>query len=195
MESWEKYQSIEFLTLLKRVSIMAGDEYKLIGVKSYQLPAIVAEEARTLNPVFMYDLVIKKHRDKKTLSQNAYFHKLIDVLSREMSCSFTRMKNEMIGSYGTVLSLTDVMITVPPEILREWERPHAKYIKTEIITNINGVKSAGHWYRLYKNVEDMNTAEMARLITGTIQECENLGLDVATPDEKAHFEQLMRSRK
>ena len=167
-------------------------EFKTIGVRPYQLPAIINDVYKSLDTIFIYDLVIKKHSDKKTLSQNAYFHKLVDILSREMSCSFTRIKNEMISSYGTVQSFTDVMITVPPEVLREWERPHLKYIKTETVVNVNGVKTDGHWYRLYKNVEDMNTAEMARLITGTIQECENLGLDVATPDEKAHFESLMR---
>lgn len=174
---------------------MIKNEFRLIGLKPYQLPAIVNDVAKELDQNANYDLIIRKHPSKKTLSQNAYFHKLIDILSKEMNCSFTRMKNEMIGSYGTILSYEAVMLTIPPEELREWERPHAKYIKTEQVPEKNGRKINGHWYRLYKNVEDMNSVEMARLINGTIQECENIGLDVATPDEKAHFEELMRGKK
>lgn len=171
---------------------METTSVKLVNINAFAIPALAADIARELSPEYKYDLSITKHRERKTVSQNAYFHKLIDLLRLKMNYSFTRMKNEMVTSYGTILDDTCVLLNIKPEIMREWERPHAKYIKSEIVTDAYGVKIEGHWYRLYKNVEDMDTYEMAKLITGTVQECENLGMDVMTPSEKAYLNELLK---
>ena len=171
---------------------MATTKVKFNDYKPFMLPELIMDVVKDLDDSCTYDLSITKHADKKTVSQNAYFHKLVDILRLEMDWSFTRMKNHLVGSYGAILGENLVMLTVPPEEMREVERPHTKYVKTDIVTDSYGVEFEGHWYRLYKNVADMNTYEMAKLITGTVQECENLGLDVITPDEKAYLEELLR---
>lgn len=174
---------------------MAITKVKYIGIKYAALREALINAIEQLDKGCKYDVLIKKHADAKTINQNAYFHKLIELLSKEMNCSFTRMKNEMVSSYGAILSHESVMLTVAPDVIREWERPHVKYIKSEIVTDKFGVQIEGHWYRIYKNVADMDTQEMARLITGTVQECENIGLNVMTPDEKAYYNELLRGQK
>lgn len=174
---------------------MATTKANFVGYKPYMLPAIIMDLVKQLDNSCTYDMKIVKHAERKTVSQNAYFHKLIDILRLEMNCSFTRMKNEMVASYGAILSDELIMLTVAPDVIREWERPHVKYVSSETVTDKYGVKIEGHWYRLYKNVQDMTTYEMAKLITGTVQECENLGLDVITPDEKAYLEELLKGNK
>ncbi len=174
---------------------METTSVNLINLNLFALPGIIADVVRSLDKNFKYDLSIKKHREKKTVSQNAYFHKMVDMLRLKMNWSFTHMKNHLVTSYGAILSDECVMLTVPPEVMQEWERPHAKYISTDYMVDSYGVKLEGHWYRLYKNVEDMDIYEMAKLITGTVQECENLGMDVMTPDEKAYLQELMRGNE
>lgn len=171
---------------------MATTKVEFNGLNASLLPAIVADAVRELDINCRYDLSIKKHREKKTVSQNAYFHKLVDLLRVKMNWSFTHMKNYLIGSYGTILGDDCVMLTVAPEVMQEWERPHAKYIKTDYMVDAYGVEIEGHWYRLYKNVEDMSAYEMAVLIDGTVRECENLGMDVLTPDERAYLSELLK---
>ncbi len=171
---------------------METTSVKLANISAFALPALAADIARELPNDYKYDLSITKHREKKTVSQNAYFHKLIDLLRLKMNYSFTRMKNEMVTSYGPLLSEQCVMTTVAPEEMRESARPHTKYIKSETVTDTYGIEIEAHWYQIYKNVEDMSEQEMAQLITGTVQECENLGMDVMTPSEKAYLEELMK---
>jgi hypothetical protein len=174
---------------------MAITRANFVGHKPSMLPELVIVVARELDDKYTYDIKISKHADKKTVSQNAYFHKLIDTLRLEMNCSFTRMKNEMVASYGAILSDELIMLSIAPDVIREWERPHVKYVSSETVTDKYGVKIEGHWYRLYKNVADMNTYEMAKLITGTVQECENLGLDVITPDERAYLNEILKGHE
>ena len=48
------------------------------------------------------DVTIKKHRIKRSLNANAYFHVLVDKLAEKMGLSHTQVHNMMIADWGQV---------------------------------------------------------------------------------------------
>ena len=143
-------------------------------------------------------LIVKavKFRNKRSLNANAYFHLLVGKLAKKLNMSATRCKNEMIHDYGQVLYAGDdeavIKTNIPPEIMLEMEEPHCYPCHSEIQTSIDKrtskpIEKEIVFYRVYRNTRDYNTAEMAALINGVIEECKAQGIDTATPDELARI--------
>ena len=126
-----------------------------------------------------YELTVKIPRKSRSLSANAYFHVLVDKLSRKVGISFTACKNELITSYGVVECIDDVPLiyktNAPPEYMREREEIHAKYIKTG--------DDGAHWYRIYRPSHEYDSKEFSQLLEGTINECKAQGIETMTPTE------------
>ena len=126
-----------------------------------------------------YELTISKPKKGRSLSANAYFHVLVDKLSRALNISFTACKNELISSYGVVEKVDDVPLIYktnpPPEYMKEREEVHTKYIKTG--------EDGAHWYRVYKGSHEYDSKEFSQLLEGTISECKDQGIETLTPAE------------
>ncbi len=112
----------------------------------------------------LYD--IEKHHELRSLNANAYFHVLVDKLSKKVGISFTACKNELITSYGQIELLDGEPVVyispISPDVMREHEEIHAKFYKEE---------NKHYWYRLYRGSHTYNSAEMAYLIDHTVEEC------------------------
>ena len=125
---------------------------------------------------------VTKYREKRSLNANAYFHKLVGEIASTQNISFARCKNELIHDYGQVMYVGDdiavIKTNIQPEVMLEMEQPHCYPCDSEIQ---NGKEII--FYRIYRNTREYNTAEMATLIDGTVQECKDLGIGTATPDE------------
>ena len=136
------------------------------------------------------DVDIKVHRNRRSRDANAYFHVLVDKLRQKLNISFTACKNMLITSYGQIDFIDDIPATVktniPPEYMREQETPHMKLIQID--------EDCVFWYRVYRGSHTYNTAEMAILIDGTVQECKEQGIETATPNEIAKMVQLWGDR-
>jgi hypothetical protein len=52
-----------------------------------------------------------------------------------------------------------------------------------------------YFYRIYRGSHTYNSAEMAKLIEGTISECKQVGIETATPDELRHMADLWERRR
>lgn len=132
------------------------------------------------------DVTIKKHFEKRSKDANAYFHVLVDKLRQKLNISFTACKNMLITSYGQIEFIDDVSATVktniPPEYIREQEEPHMKLIQVD--------EDGVYWYRVYRKSRTYNSAEMAILIDGTVQECREQGIQTDTPDQIAKMVQV-----
>jgi len=48
------------------------------------------------------DAEIKKHREKRSLSANAYFHTLVDKYRQALRIGFSEVKNDLITQYGQI---------------------------------------------------------------------------------------------
>jgi len=138
------------------------------------------------------ELMIKvsKVTKRRSLDSNAYFHVLCDKLRIKLGISMAECKNALITSYGQVMYMDDVPLiyktNAPPEFIRMQEEPHMLFIK-------QGDDNA-YWYRMYRGSHTYNVQEMQKLIEGTVTECRNMGIEVATPEELMKMQQLWKTK-
>lgn len=132
------------------------------------------------------DVDIKKHREKRSLNANAYFHVLVDKLRLALNISFAECKNNLITSYGQIEYIDDVPVTIktniPADIMMENETLHCKPLHVE--------DTDAFWYRVYRGTHTYNSQEMAQLIDKTIQEIKEVApeIETMTPNELARLE-------
>lgn len=126
---------------------------------------------------------IKEKKNKRSLDSNAYFHVLCDELRQVLGVSMACMKNHLIADYGQIDYLEEGQPVIcktnaPDDYMMELETLHTKCIKV--------VKEEGryvYFYRVYRGSHTYDSKEMAALIRGTIAECQEQGIETATPDE------------
>lgn len=137
-----------------------------------------------------YDISIKKHREKRHLTQNSYYwlllHKMLSVLGTH-SRDINVLHNEQINKYGVpetdsngnlIYCLYKASIDFLPE-----ESIHLKPTgKTE---DRNGQLYA--WYMMMKPTHDYNTKEFSDLIDGTVKDAKELGIETLSDDELARL--------
>lgn len=125
------------------------------------------------------DIKLTTHREKRSLDANAYFHVLVDKIRGVTGYSFSRVKNELITSYGQIEYLMGQQVVIktniPPEQMAEQETLHCKPVKVEVQ---DGKEIT--FYRVYRGSHTYNTEEMSRLIDGTVQEAKDLGIETMT---------------
>lgn len=133
---------------------------------------------------------VSEYKKKRSLDANAYFHAMADKLRMKVDVipwSMARMKNHLISDYGQVMYLDDGLPLIyktnaPPEYVRELEEPHLNLVKTDIERG-----REVYFYRMYRGSHTYNTAEMSRLIDGTIEECKAQGIETMTPIQIARM--------
>ena len=152
--------------------------------------SILCEEKAALHDVESYKdkrlrIDMRVYRERRTLSQNDYFHVLLGKLADAMGVSKPFMKNFLLRRYGQYDTIDGKLVEF---ILREelsddvdqWENVHL-YPTDHITTMANG-KLYRLFYKL-KGSHEMNTAECNVLIDGTISECREAGIVTDTPAE------------
>lgn len=141
----------------------------------------------------LFDLSEHKDVRKRSLDSNAYFHVLCDKLRQKLGISMARCKNQLIADYGQIEYIDDQPMiyktNAPEEYMIELETIHTKCVK---VTQENDKDV--YFYRIYRGSHTYNTAEMAKLIEGTVQECKNQDIETATPDELAKMQALWSER-
>lgn len=147
----------------------------------------VIEDDPRLDDEKIYVCEIKEKKRKRSLNANSYFHVLCDKLRQKLNISMAHCKNLLITSYGQIDYLdpdrTEPLIyktNAPPEYIQEREEVHMELIK---ISEEKG--KPVYFYRMYRGSHTYDTAEMSKLIEGTVQECVQQDIETATPDEIA----------
>lgn len=139
------------------------------------------------------DIKAIKHREKRSLNANDYFHVLCGKIAKELSVSLTEVKNEIIAEWGECQqeedgSLTHLILKDSIDYKRvEWVhlRPTTK---TRVMDN-------GQLYRVFvvmRGSHTYNTAEMSKLIEGAVSEAKELGIETLTPAELEKLERLWK---
>ena len=140
-----------------------------------------------------WDLTEHKDHKKRALDANAYFHVLCDKLRQKLGISMARCKNHLIADYGQIQYLEEEPMiyktNAPEDYMMELETLHTKCVK---VTEEKGKEV--YFYRVYRGSSSYNSAEMAQLIAGTVEECKAQGIETATPEEIAHMNSLWEAR-
>lgn len=149
-----------------------------------------------LKDVECLDISIDKHKKKRSLDANAYFHVLVGKIadSHTPPISKQRCKNILICSYGQPDFLPDgqpivIKTNIPVEKMLEQETLHVSPCGVDVQ---NGKEI--NFYRVYRGSHTYNTEEMSILIDGTVQEAKALGIETATPEELKRYEELWQRK-
>ena len=131
------------------------------------------------------DVEIKPHRKRRNLDQNAYFHVLVNKIAGVLKAGDEEIKTRLVIDYGTIAKDDDgqtIGFKLPASI--DVDRIY-RYVRLFDQRTENG--KLFNCYIVYKPTHEMNTAEMSRLIDGTISEAKELGIETDTPETLARL--------
>lgn len=129
----------------------------------------VADSEKVMNNYDFYKdkllrITIEEWDVKKSLKANALFHKLVQKIADATGESFTRVKNELVTSYGQVLIIDGQVkmfkSDLSPAQVSEIASPHLLFECFE---------DGKYHYLAFKGVRHYSKHEMAKLIEGTIR--------------------------
>lgn len=132
------------------------------------------------------DIEIKKHREKRSKTANAYFHLLLNKIAEARSLGNEEVKKLLVCEYGALAKDADGMTVgfkLPASVDVSAIYPYVKCFDTR---TENG--KLFNCYLVYKQTHDMDTKEMCRLIDGTIKEARELGIETDTPEQLARYQ-------
>lgn len=138
------------------------------------------------------DSEIKVHREKRSLSANAYFYVLVSKIAEALKRSETYVHNKLIADYGQyeLQDLPEADGTIRTHSVFVILRDDVDAMELKGIhlqeTSATKVLDDGNLYRVYRVMRGShtyNTKEMAFLIDMTVQEAKDLGIETLTPDQ------------
>lgn len=133
------------------------------------------------------DVEIKKHRNRRSLSANAYFHVLVNKIAGERGGSEDATKTWLVCEYGALAKDAEgltVGFKLPTSVDVSTIYP---YVKCFDIREENG--KIFKCYLVYKQTHLMDSKEMARLIDGAIEVAQELGIETDTPEQLARYKE------
>lgn len=128
-----------------------------------------------------YICEIKPYRKRRSLDANAYFHVLVNKIARAVRRSDDDVKKQLVFDYGAIAKTKEglaIKWTAREDIPVEDFVKYPKPIGEEIRKGKLFIQ-----YLIYKETHTLDSAEMARLIDGTIEEAKQLGIETLTPIE------------
>lgn len=134
---------------------------------------------------------IKEHKDKRSLTQNSYYWKLLSILARKLHLTNARLHNLMLRdcSYPFIIGGQMAMQPIPDTEEAENEVLEAVtyHLKptSGVIEGKNGAMF--RWYVVLRGSSTMNTEEMSGLLDRLIAECKEQGIETLPPDELARM--------
>lgn len=120
---------------------------------------------------------VRDYAKKRSLTANAYFWVLVNEIANVTNQSKDEIHLQMLKEYGQneVFSIrSDIDVS-----------RYLKYYEEIGKGKVNG-KEFTH-YRVFKGSSEMDSREMAILISGVVQEAEQLGIPTLTPNEIARL--------
>ena len=149
---------------------------------TFQIDTEPIDDLNDLAKLDVIDIIAKKHREKRSLDSNAYFHVLVGKIADQIGISTTRCKNELICQYGQqeFLDGREVIIKTNIDVdkMLEQEFLHCRPSKCKIENGIEVV-----FYKVFRGSHTYDTKEMSILIDGTVQEAKELGIETLSPDK------------
>ena len=126
------------------------------------------------------DITAKRHKKKRSLNANAYFHVLVTKIAGKMGESITERKNALIAEYGQIDKHLGTVILLDSI---DWRKIDSLHLRP---TTAVKVLDNGKLYRVYyvmRGSHTYDTAEMSRLIDATVDQAKELGIETLIPTE------------
>lgn len=135
------------------------------------------------------DITLKLYKEKRSLNANAYFHLLAEKIAGVQKVTHTEIHNQLIADYGFMdEEITNIIL----DDAIDWRRIETLHLKP---TSATRMMDNGRLYRVYyvmRGSHTYNTAEMSRLIDGTVSEAKELGIETLSPNELERMKQAWK---
>ena len=167
---------------------MTGNAQRLITV--------LLEVMRS-HPDKLWDL--KEHKEKRTLTQNAYYWVLLNKTAKALRMTSTELHNRMLRDVAPKATVDGNIIKI---LLPDTEGTEEQALKSETVhlkpTSQTTVLADGKTYRtwnLLKGSSQLDTAEMGQLLDNLIREAQEIGVETLTPRELKMMREAENGKK
>jgi hypothetical protein len=142
---------------------------------------------------------VKQYRERRSLDANAYFHVLVNKIAAKLAetdpdaPTDDEVKRKLVLDYGTLErddsgGVVGAKLPAGVNVLKYY--PYAKSYKS-VTENGRDYEC----YIFYKRTRTLDTKEMTRLISGTVHEAKQLGIETMTPQELEAMNAAWEGRK
>ena len=128
---------------------------------------------------------IKEHKEKRTLTQNAYYWVLVNELANCLRKSKEEVHFDLLRDYSQV-----ALVTLKSNVDI---KGYIRYYEFERETIISNVKF--NIYKVYKGSSEMDKKEFSILLDGLIQEAKQQGIPTLTPNEIAKLRYIENEKR
>ena len=138
-------------------------------------------------------IIVKRITQRRSLNANAYFHVLVGKIAEKLKISKARAKNELLGKYGQreIIDSGQMIISVKSEIdMMEREDIHCVPVG---YATLKGTEFT-HW-AIVRPSHTYDNLEMNALITGTVDDAKELGIQTLSPNELERLKSLWNGNK
>lgn len=130
---------------------------------------------------------VKRHSNKRTLSQNAYYWQLVGQMADAVRLPKEQVHNELLRSYGQVKGIAGRLVAVSiPDTEKGWNeavRMMTVHVKPTSQVKLGTKNMMFRTYVLIKGSSEMTTEEMSILLDGAVHEAQQLGIETLKPAE------------
>lgn len=149
-------------------------------------------QQNAIKPTAKWD--IKEHKDKRSLSQNAYYWKLITEVSRRkrQSVAYTHNHELREARYARWIGDEPIRVKIPDTDAAEAQVMEQMEYHLAPTKERDGDKRI---YVLLRGSSEFNTAEMSHLLDLLIQDAQTLGIETLSPDELARIRAYEQERE
>lgn len=129
----------------------------------------------------LYDLLVKEHREKRSLDANAYAWVLIDRLAEATGCPKVDIYKRAIREIGGVSDTVCVVEKAADRLERVWKTNGIGWFSERGESKIPGCVTV----TLYFGSSTYDTRQMSRLIDYIVYDCKALGIETLPPERLA----------
>ena len=137
------------------------------------------------------DIRVSNHREKRSLTQNAYYWILCSKLASKQHISTSRLHNLMLRDVAPPFVIDGKICMQPiPDTekaendILEAETFHLKPTGGVIQGNDGAIY---RWYIVLRGSSTFDTTEMTALLNHMVEECKENDIETATPEELEHI--------
>lgn len=125
------------------------------------------------------DITIKPHREKRSLSANAFLWVVVDRIAEALNEDRVTVYREAIRAIGGVSEPVCVRDKAVKALRDAWESKGLGWLTDTIESKIDGCTTV----ILYYGSSYYDKAQMSRLIDHLLQDAENIGLVIEKPED------------
>lgn len=133
------------------------------------------------------DIKAHPHREKRTMTQNAYYWVMLSKLSAKLRISNARLHNILLRDVAPPFIIDGKVVMQPipntdkaeNEVLEE-STFHLKPTSGVIVGNDNDIY---RWYIVLRGSSTFSTVEMTALLNRLIEGCKEWGIETLPPEE------------